>query len=129
MTAKGTAWPTGSAGTTRGADWRVPVPAPVMEVGDGRGSPSLTATAQTAATLAVRQDRVIVIACPAGTRAAPFSAASIASTARSGRPDRFASVSCRTRAPSVWVRRRYRQAARLPGQARESHSEFPVTSG
>src|SRR5271165_5623241 len=30
-TANGTAWPTGSAGTTRGADWRVPVPASVME--------------------------------------------------------------------------------------------------
>ncbi len=66
------------------------------------GRPSCTAIACTAATWPCGSDRVIVTAaaCLAGTGAVPFSAASIASTTCSGRPDRFARVSCRTVAPS-----------------------------
>jgi len=64
------------------------------------GRPSFTAIACTAATCPCGSDRVIVTACPAGTSAVPFSAASIASTVRPGSPDRFASVSCLTVPPS-----------------------------
>ncbi len=64
------------------------------------GSPSFTAIACTAATCPCGTDAVIVTACPAGTSGVPFSAASIASTMLAGSPDRFASVSCRTWAPS-----------------------------
>ncbi len=66
------------------------------------GSPSLAAMACTAATWPCGSDRVIVTvsACRAGTRAVPLSAASIESTACSGRPDRFARVSWRTLLPS-----------------------------
>ena len=60
------------------------------------GSPSLTAMAWTAATCPCGSDRRIVTAWAAGTRAAPFSTASIESTVCSGSPDRFASVSWRT---------------------------------
>ena len=64
------------------------------------GSPSLTAIAWTAATCPCGSDRRIVTARAAGTRAVPFSAASIESIMVSGSPDRFASVSCRTLPPS-----------------------------
>ena len=64
------------------------------------GSPSLAAMACTAATCPCGTEAVIVTAWPAGTSGVPFSAASIESTACSGSPDRFASVSCRTRPPS-----------------------------
>ena len=66
------------------------------------GRPGLAAMACTAATCPCGSDRMIVTvsACPAGTRAVPFSAASIESTTCSGRPDRFATVSCFTLPPS-----------------------------
>jgi hypothetical protein len=43
---------------------------------------------------------ILAAACPAETRASPFSVASTASTTRSGSFDRFASVSFRIFAPS-----------------------------
>ena len=60
------------------------------------GRPSLAAIAWTAATCPCGSDRVILTARAAGTRAVPFSAASIESTVWSLRPDRLASVSWRT---------------------------------
>ena len=64
------------------------------------GRPSLAAIACTAATCPCGSDRVILTASAAGTRAVPFSAASIASTVCAGSPDRFASVLWRTLPPS-----------------------------
>ena len=64
------------------------------------GSPSLAAIACTAATCPCGSEEVIVTAWPAGTSGVPFSAASIASTACPGSPDRFARVSCFTLPPS-----------------------------
>ena len=64
------------------------------------GRPSSRAIACTAATCPCGSDPVIVTACPTGTSGVPFSAASIASTACSGSPDRFARVSCLTLPPS-----------------------------
>ena len=53
-----------------------------------------------AATCPCGSDRRIVTARAAGTSAVPFSAASIESVTASGSPDRLASVSCLTLAPS-----------------------------
>src|SRR5215831_11427726 len=69
------------------------------------GRPRFAAIAWTAATCPCVTDRVMVIACPAGTSGVPFSAASIEAIAASGSADKLASVSCFTLPPSRYVRR------------------------